>query len=150
MHRNRVAVLYSLFLSCMIFLSALTMVDTLAKYIDSFLFTERLTVAEFNVSIFPPEELETVSEESPFVHSFSEKEQSLSFDFSVVNNRQVVIRCTPLFEEEVFYHMIVDGERQESFIVDMGEKVDFTLVVFSDGFKANFLPANLIVQVEQV
>ena len=148
--KSKLKILCSIFFPILILLVSLTIVNTVAKYIVSSSNNDSAEVAEFNIEIIAPQELATVSEENPLEYLFKKKEQTLSFDFKIINNEEVSVICVPYFDSDVQFDVIVDETICDDFIVEIGETVDFTIVVLPDGLELEALATSLVIEVEQL
>lgn len=127
----------------------LTISGSLAKQMTSTSISDFARVAEFDIEIIPPEELAYLSENDSLRHTFTGKEERISFDFKVINHDEADVICTPYFEGNVTFYVYVEGVDRENFIVEIGEAVDFTIEIIPDGLKSEVLAANLVVNVKQ-
>ena len=148
--RKKITILCLILFQIILLVSSLTIVSTMARQFTSTSKYDSAKVAEFNIEIAAPEELVLLSEENPFQHLFTGKGQTISFDFSITNSDEVIVICTPYFHGDVSFNTIVNEKVYDSFIVGIGETVDFTIVVISDGLRAEALATNLVINVEQL
>ena len=151
MKRNNYKIMIcSILLPIILVIGLLTIVNTLAKQMTSTPVSDSAKVAEFNIIIIPPEELADLSIDDPLQHTFSNIGQEISFDFRIINNYEVAVKCTPYFGGDVRFSTMVDDIAVESFIVEIGEEVEFTITIISDGLIAETLETNLVINVEQL
>jgi len=105
-----------------------TMVNTFAKYV------KRVTKAFDDV---------------PFSIFFTEKEQTKAFTFSVENKSEVSIVCRPFISEDASFEVYVSEKLCESFFVEMGECIDFQIVITTKGLNKHSKAAALVIEISQ-
>jgi hypothetical protein len=128
----------------------LMLTGTFAKYVYTTATTDSAAVAMFDIEVLTPYELSNISPENPYHHSFSEKWQSQIFDFAVTNNREVNVICSPYFDKNIPFMILIEDEQYESFIIETGETVYFQVVILADGLLAEEVATNLILDIEQI
>ena len=142
--------LFMMLITVLILACLFTVSFTFAKYLYTTFNTDSAEVAKFDVDIIAPSELGHISSESPFAHSFSDKDQSITFDFVVTNNKEVTVICTPHFDNEVQYYILIDEIEYESFVVEIGETIYFKVVVLADGLGIEETFTNFVLEISQL
>ena len=107
------------------------------------------TVARFDIDIIVPEELGYASAENPYQYVFGLNDETMLLAFTVVNNSEVVVVCEPEMSNGVKYSVWVGEIACKSFLVDIGESVDFQVVVTPNGLNGNAIDTTLILDVQQ-
>ena len=148
--KNKRSILSAMLILLISLTSLSTTANTWGKYTHTTTKTDSAAVAEFDIEIIAPVEFDAVSEETPYQHSFSEKGQTKSFDFRITNNKSVTVICTPTIDSNLQYNIITSGAVCESFVVEIGETVDFQVVLLSTGLKAVAITANLTLDIQQI
>ena len=140
---------YVLFFTALLLFCVVSITFTFAKLMYTTIMSDSAAVAKFDIDVIAPAEFDYASFENPFEHSFSGKDQSLIFHFEVTNNAEVDVICTPYFDNEVPYYILVDEIVHENFNLDIGETVSFQVVVLADGLGVEATLSNLILEIEQ-
>ena len=148
--KKEILAYYGLPILVVLMAGLLTLTSTFAKYVHKTVTADSATVAMFDIEILTPYELSNISKENPYHHSFSEKWQSQILDFGVTNNREVNVICSPYFDENIPFIILIEDEQYESFIIETGETVYFQVVILADGLLAEEAAANLILDIEQI
>jgi len=126
-----------------------TMVNTFAKYVKRVTKEDSAVAARFDVEISVPEELESAFDDVPFSIFFTEKEQTKAFTFSVENKSEVSIVCRPFISEDASFEVYVSEKLCESFFVEMGECIDFQIVITTKGLNKHSKAAALVIEISQ-
>ena len=148
--KNILIIVHSIVLLIIVLIALFTVTSTLAKHITSMTNSDSAEVAEFNVTISAPDELNSASEHNPYILSFTGEDQTISLGFSIFNDNEIVVICTPYFDSDVQFDVIVNEEIVDYFVIGIGETVDFSIEMISDGLIAEALATKLILSIEQV
>ena len=147
---NRYPISLSILISILLLLTTFTITSTLAKHMHTTIMTDSAEVAKFGIEIGEPIELQYISENNPFEHSFSDKGQTLALNFKVTNNKEVTVLCTPYIDSDVQFYISIEDGIYEDFIIEIGETIYFQVIILSNGLSAEATTANLALEIEQL
>jgi len=136
--------------SCFFAVVACTLPDSLGRMLRSIQGADAAAAAKFAVRIEAPPELAFASPESAYQHYFPHVNAEKSFDFTLHNEGEVTVRCTPRITNGVQYRVCAAGADKESFVLRSGESAAFQLTILTEGLQLEITQAALTVDIEQV
>ena len=107
------------------------------------------SAAKFNINITTPDEFNSTDEKNDYYHLFSTKGEIKSLNFSVSNNGEVDVLCTPYIRNNIDYYIIVSDEIKNEFAVKVNETIDFQLVIMSDTLNIGATYASFFIDIQQ-
>jgi len=119
---------------------------TFARFTKSFTLTDSASVAKFDVSVTMPDEFASVDF---FEYIFLSDIAGKKLNFSVSNNGEIDIVCTPHISDGVTYRVLIAEIESPEFTVDAKESVDFTILILPDGLDTNITNAELFLDIHQ-
>ena len=148
--KNGCTIFYAMLIPVILLAGSLTAASTFSRHMYSITKTDAAEVAEFDIEITAPVELDYASAENPYQHSFSDVGQAKAFAFSITNNKEVSVICAPHIDSNVQYRILVNDVACNSFVIGIGETVDFQVIIISDGLKTEAISAKLVLDIQQL
>ena len=124
--------------------------DTFGRFMQGFIGIDSAFAAKFNIEITTPDEFDSISSENQYQHYFLTEGATKRFSFRIRNGSEVLVSCRPYINNNVQYCVLVDEEIQNEFLLDMGEAVDFQLIVMSEGLSTEITEASLLIDIQQM
>ena len=147
---KRQAVIYAVGIFFLCLAVSITAINTFSKYVHSNTVTDSAVVAKFDITIIAPGEFDSVSGNNPYQHLFYDGDETISFNFKIINNKEVDVICAPYISNNIGYKVSVSGKSCESFIVKAGDTVSFKMTIMPTGLSEEATLATLIVDIEQI
>jgi len=124
--------------------------DTFGRFAQEVIGSDSAFAAKFSIEIIIPEELDSISHENRYQHYFPKEGETKLFSFRIRNTGEVLTSCRPYITHGVQYLVLVDNELQSEFPLDVGETVDFQLIILSDGLSTEITEASLFIDIQQL
>ena len=142
-------VLTAFVIAVLLIISLVFIQGTLGRFSQAFLITDSAMAAKFDVDITAPDGIAEGMDGDYFECRFLSDTDIKGFNFSVRNNGEADVLCVPHMGGGVNFRVFVAGIEQPEFIVKTKERVDFWLIISSEGIDTEIKDAGLFIDIMQ-
>ena len=112
-------------LMLLLFLALNFMPETISRLTKALAVKDSAATAQFDVVVTPPKEFRTGDDELNFEYRFITSSEKKKLTFTVANNGETDVICTPHLTGNFDYWIYAKGEDLFEFVVPAGETVEF-------------------------